>query len=689
MPLPDQQFSILRQSSDWRVWRGVDKMSRERFTVKQVNPDARYPESLIQQLYHEYEFYTQLSHPGLLSVRRYEEQGPAILFEDTQGTLRQLLDQEGALPLDLVANVLMECGEALEYLHGQRFGHGLLNTQTILVAPNGRIKFGDFTGYPFHEQTPPSLADHSPRYVAPEQLNNGLGLCSPSSDLYCLGYVALEMLTAGNFEQLFGIDQRAQGGQQNWLGWHCNLNKELPDLRERLSTQEVLIDLINGLVQKRIEQRSFKTAGDLIRTLKNYGLTSQRTLPPLRGPEDDDDVLTRRRKRYKHNICLVPRKDNSKKATYFSHTRGVVIGRKETCDLVVEHNTVSQRHALLACHGNGTWWLYDLKSTSGTYVNKVRQTDPIRVLDGDKIHFGRAEGYRVELPDPEEKPDDAPIRRVGPVRLLQLVHSGGNGDLYKGQLYRGGRTLLVGVRLFPLPFTYDADQLRRFLRGVRAAQFKHGNIVRLYRAGRLRKQQQWYVVMEWLSGGSLRDRLRKRPNTPLPIRDVLNMARDLLTGLMAIEEEEVLHRNITPSCVLFNSEGKAKLGDFLLMREEELEEAQKITRAGVLPGEKVYQPPELLFDPGRVCAASDLYSLGAVLYEAVTGHPPFSFDMELPDLLRAVKETPPIAPRDLNEDVPPGLDELIRRALNKSPDRRWQAAAEMERALYDVMRDYA
>src|SRR5262249_50378910 len=157
------QFSVIRETSDWLVWRGYAD-SGERFTVKQVHPGARIPDYLAEQLTAEFDFFAKLQHPGFLAPLRWEDQGPAIHFQDTQGSLAQLLDQVGTLAVDQVANVLLQCAEALEYLHGRKMGHGSVNTRTILVAPNGTIKFGDFTGYPFDQQAPPLSPDQPPRY---------------------------------------------------------------------------------------------------------------------------------------------------------------------------------------------------------------------------------------------------------------------------------------------------------------------------------------------------------------------------------------------------------------------------------------------------------------------------------------------------------------------------------------------
>src|SRR5262249_15469948 len=131
-----ERLRTIRESASWVVWRGKDRDGK-RYTVKQVRPGSAVPDYLYGLLQEEYEFFLALDHPGLLGRAEWDEEGPAIRFEDTQGSLAQLIEQEGKLPVELVANVLHEGAGVLDYLHGRKLGHGLVNTRTILVAPDG------------------------------------------------------------------------------------------------------------------------------------------------------------------------------------------------------------------------------------------------------------------------------------------------------------------------------------------------------------------------------------------------------------------------------------------------------------------------------------------------------------------------------------------------------------------------
>ncbi len=153
----------------------------------------------------------------------------------------------------LTANVLLQAAGGLEYLHGRKKGHGNVNTLTLLVSPGGDVKFGDFLGYDFGNYAPIPDPDLEARYQAPELLGLDMGGCGPSSDLYCLGYVCLELLAGDQFEKLFEVPEGI-----NWLAWHANLGKRLEHWDQALRhVPRGLIDILNGLIAKPLAERAY------------------------------------------------------------------------------------------------------------------------------------------------------------------------------------------------------------------------------------------------------------------------------------------------------------------------------------------------------------------------------------------------------------------------------------------------
>ena len=142
-----------------------------RYVAKQLTPKALESASCHQQLADEHQFLSQICHDRLLNVGRFDERKGLLLFDDATCTLRDYISSEGAMPNDLVCNVVIELCELLDALHRQRLLHGMIGSDTVFVTADGHIKSGNFVGYRFDIGDPPILARSSPRYEAPEAID--------------------------------------------------------------------------------------------------------------------------------------------------------------------------------------------------------------------------------------------------------------------------------------------------------------------------------------------------------------------------------------------------------------------------------------------------------------------------------------------------------------------------------------
>ncbi|HZV06370.1 MAG TPA: protein kinase [Gemmataceae bacterium] len=682
---------VVRSSNDWLVWRGEHPASQARYLLKQPQPNAD-AHRLGERLAEEHAFFQPLQHPHLIRPRNWEPAGPCLVLDDVQCTLAELLEQEGRLAPDLTVNVLMQCLDALGYLHERRLGHGCVSPHTILVDPEGMIKFGEFIGYRFDEGTPPP-PDHPMKYQAPEMLDGTLGNPGPASDLYCLGHTALELLLGGEYPLLFaGPGGNAADVQANWLGWHAHPGRELSNLAQSLPhVPPVLLDILARMVRKDPSQRGYRSAAEVRQALTATGLASQRPLPAFgeapapAAPEEPDPQPPRRRaKKSKpklgassrgRTLSLKWHEDGKEKTKKFPASQTVVVGRHPTCELHLEEEGVSRRHALLANQTNGQWWVYDLHSTQGTWHNGT-SIRAAHLKQGDEIRFGDV-SCGVEISRPKRS-----ASRIGPFRLLGTIHQGHNGKLYRAVWPNNASYPVVAVRVFPSDFQFDEEQVRRFLRGIpQAAAFRHANLLRLFRGGSIRKggKRRWFLAMEYMAGGSLRDRLAREGG--LTGAETFAYAGDVLAGLTAISAQRLLHRNLRPSCILFDQQDRAKIGDFVMMRGDFVDSFQQVTRAGSVPAEHVYQAPEQVQGARELTPSCDLYSLAAIMYETLTGQPPFPTKLKLPEMIDAICNQPVAPPRSINPLLPDELDAFLLRALDKRPERRFQSAEEFERAM--------
>jgi tetratricopeptide (TPR) repeat protein len=226
-----------------------------------------------------------------------------------------------------------------------------------------------------------------------------------------------------------------------------------------------------------------------------------------------------------------------------------------------------------------------------------------------------------------------------------------------------------------------ADRVRRESQAM-GRLAGHPNVVTVYDAGE--EAGAPYIVEEYLDGGTVADLLAQSdPHArPLPVEQVLGIAADVCAALDHAHRHGVVHRDLKPSNIWLTADGTAKLGDFGLvaaLHQSVSATLAKLTGEGMIVGTIAYMAPEQAL--GRPPEArSDLYSLGAVLYELVTGGPPFAGDDALAIISQHLR-TPPVAPGWRNPDVPRPLDALILQLLAKDPGERPRSAAEVGAAL--------
>jgi len=250
---------------------------------------------------------------------------------------------------------------------------------------------------------------------------------------------------------------------------------------------------------------------------------------------------------------------------------------------------------------------------------------------------------------------------------------GGMGEVYRARDTRLGRA--VAVKVLPSAVAQDDDRLRRFEQEARAAgALNHPNLLALYDVGRHERVS--YVVCELLEGQTLRDRLRG----PLPVRKALDYAIQTTYGLAAAHAKGVVHRDLKPENLFVTPEGCVKILDFGLAKfdgattpEHETASVPSMgTDPGTVLGTARYMSPEqvrgLHVDP-----RSDIFSLGIVLFEMLTGRRPFEGSTPADTMSAILREDPPemLVP---GAEVPPAVERIVRRCLEKQIDTRFQSA---------------
>jgi eukaryotic-like serine/threonine-protein kinase len=263
----------------------------------------------------------------------------------------------------------------------------------------------------------------------------------------------------------------------------------------------------------------------------------------------------------------------------------------------------------------------------------------------------------------------------GRYRIQRKLGAGGMADVYLAEDQELGRR--VAIKILNGRHANDAQFIERFRREAKnAAALNHPNIVSIYDRGEA--EETYYIAMEFLDGRTLKELIVG--HGAAPVRVAIEYARQILSALRFAHRHGIVHRDIKPHNVLVDGEGRIKVTDFGIARAG----TSQMTETGSIVGTAQYLSPEQA-KGGEVDQRSDLYSLGVVLYELLTGKTPFEGDTPVEIAMKHLSATPK-PPSELRKDIPPELDMIVLRALAKDPDARYQSADEMEGDLDRVAR---
>jgi serine/threonine protein kinase len=280
-----------------------------------------------------------------------------------------------------------------------------------------------------------------------------------------------------------------------------------------------------------------------------------------------------------------------------------------------------------------------------------------------------------------QEPSDFDGEQFGRYEILGTLGRGGMGTVYLARDPALDRKVAIKIPHFPEGAEGGNEALERFQREARAiAAMQHPNICPIYEVGEFEGIH--YMVMAFIKGHPLSNYIRSKKK--IPITRALWLVRKIALGLAEAHGKGIIHRDLKPDNIMINRRGEPIIMDFGLARQGSLVDTN-LTQAGTLLGTPAYMSPEqVAADNEKIGPQSDVYSLGVILYELLTGSRPFQ-DLDLFALLTKITTATPDAPSTIRTDVDPELDRICLKAMEKELSDRHGSATEFSQDLYSYL----
>lgn len=260
-------------------------------------------------------------------------------------------------------------------------------------------------------------------------------------------------------------------------------------------------------------------------------------------------------------------------------------------------------------------------------------------------------------------------------QLLETIGNGGMATVYKAKDLALNR--IVAVKVMNPELTHEKEFIQRFTWEAKATgSLSHENIVSIYDVGN--DQRTYYMVMEYVDGITLKELIHQKGK--IPPDEAIDIASQICDALAHAHQNQIIHRDIKPQNIMCSADGHYRITDFGIARLTR--SSSNLTKTGIVMGSVHYFSPEQA-QGKQVDFTTDLYSLGVVLYEMVTGRPPYDAPEHIAVALMHIQSEIP-HPKEHNPDLPDALIDIIKKAMAKQPKDRFRSAMEMKQALQSI-----
>ncbi|HNZ66028.1 MAG: protein kinase [Planctomycetes bacterium] len=352
-----------------------------------------------------------------------------------------------------------------------------------------------------------------------------------------------------------------------------------------------------------------------------------------------------------------------------------LIGRHPDCNLALQDTRISSQHCRIF-HQDDQYFIEDLNSTNGTAINHHPITAIQMLHDNDLIFMGDI-CIRFQKEAREEKPkkERNPQNKVGDYYLLKKIGEGASGEIYQAENIHSGE--IVALKIFHA-YRLEEVAIQRFLREAKICmKFNHPRIVKVFEFAMFCDRP--VIVMEYLNGISLLSYIKK--NGAMPVKIVLKIGAQIAQGLYYVHKQGVIHRDLNPANIFLMPHNQLKIIDFGIMKIS----GERITMPCQVLGSLNYIPPEQIDNASNIDVRADIYSLGATLYHALLGRPPY-FDVPGIHALTLQITSKSVQPLDELMDIPKSTSDLISKAMAFDRLNRFSSAEEV---FYSIQNELA
>jgi serine/threonine protein kinase/Tol biopolymer transport system component len=657
------------------VYKGWDLRLERYAAVKFLSPHRSSSEDFKRRFSREARTASRLEHPNICTVFETDETDEGRLFiamAFCEGESLKRKIERGPLPLPQALAIAAQVAAGLAAAHDKGVVHRDIKPGNVMVAEDGRVKIVDFGIARLADETRLTRTGDvmgTTAYISPEQFLSAE--TDHRSDLWSLGVVLYEMVT-GRLPWLNGDERELVSAIVN--------RPPRPISTLRPGVPQALERVVARALAKRPAER-YQRADELRADL--LAVAAMVVQPALTEPYDQTLI---------ESPPPLAERDRRPTSPLPSESSGT--GADAAASGFGEGVPSPPAAATGERERPGA-----ADFSAGPASRAGAGAEPARPATGDAASFSSGSGLARDRAAPgagmatdapsaesaaaapssaafERRPGSGMIGRViAHYRILGPLGGGGMGVVYQAQDLSLER--VVALKFLPPELTRDAESKTRFLQEARAASaLDHPNICTIHEVGET-DEGQLYLAMACYDGETLKQRLQRGP---LPIDEALETAQQVARGLVKAHRHGIVHRDIKPANLMITTDEIVKILDFGIAK---LAGAAGLTRIGSSLGTPGYMSPEQARGD-EVDPRTDVWSLGAVLYEMVTGRRPFRGEHDQA-VLYALFNLEPEPVAQLRPDAPPELVRIIGRMLAKDPDQRYLTAAEALadlRALY-------